>query len=473
MFKWGAGVPTLVVVALSACGGGQPSASALTTATAQPAAQAAQPTGGTSQAGPSVTLSPQAVKLENPARRGGVAPQAEIKLSLTATDRAGHPITRGALPQPVQIHVYGPSPAVVTPTTAVIRTATPTVRLHYNGRFVANPVIVTAVYGHAFAQASLQPRNHGFSGSSAVTFPMNRQNNIKRGWGMFASVGGGPQHYVEIDTGSRGLVIPKSILGRGAIGPGPPGHITYTSDGKEFLGHYWLAPLKLSAGGATVTTVPIRVLAVEAARCAPGYPRCRSTQIGGVMGVGFARGSPSSMPPELTNAFLALTGVTEGSMHPGYIIRRSSVTLGISAGNQAGFNELPLTPGGTGPGDWNTESGCFSFPRLPAYPRQCGTVLVDTGLPSAIIGLPKTQRPASMRSTIPDGTPIRIDVGLPRGPSVLSYGFTTGATNQPQAPTSIRWAGDPKPFVNTSRHPIALYDYLFDDGSGRVGFKPG
>jgi hypothetical protein len=40
------------------------------------------------------------------------------------------------------------------------------------------------------------------------------------------------------------------------------------------------------------------------------------------------------------------------------------------------------------------------------------------------------------------------------------------------APTSIRWAAGTAPFDNTGRDPIASYDYLFDDGSGKVGFKP-
>ena len=30
-----------------------------------------------------------------------------------------------------------------------------------------------------------------------------------------------------------------------------------------------------------------------------------------------------------------------------------------------------------------------------------------------------------------------------------------------------------RPFVNTGRHPIALYDYLFDDASGKMGFRHG
>jgi anti-sigma regulatory factor (Ser/Thr protein kinase) len=35
-----------------------------------------------------------------------------------------------------------------------------------------------------------------------------------------------------------------------------------------------------------------------------------------------------------------------------------------------------------------------------------------------------------------------------------------------------RVAAGTAPFVNTGRDPIASYDYLFDDGSGKVGFKP-
>jgi hypothetical protein len=460
MSKPGAGVIAVMLVTLAGCFGGHP--------------MAAGSSGPSSQIA-SITLAPAALTVQNPATRGGASAHARIRVSLTLTNQAGARITSGTLAQPVRISVYGPSPAVLTAETPVIKSATSAVYFDYNGRFLANPVIATAVSGHAFAQMSLQPRHRGFAGSSSVTFPMTSRNNIAQGWGFQASVGGGPQHFVEMDTGSRGLVVPASILGRGAIGPGAAGKITYTSDGKEFLGHYYLAPLTLSAGGSMARTVPIRVLAVDKSACVSGYPKCRPGKIGGlgVMGVGFDRGQASSMPPELTNAFLAITGVSAGAMHPGYIIRRRSVTLGITVRDQAGFNELPLIGGGTGPGDWNTAPGCFSFPRLSTYPRQCGTVLVDTGIASAILGLPKPKRPASMRTSIPNGTPIRVDVGLRSGPSALSFGFTTGATAQPLTPTSIRWAGGAAPFVNTGRHPIALYDYLFDAGSGKVGFRAG
>jgi hypothetical protein len=352
----------------------------------------------------------------------------------------------------------------------VIRSPKTTIYFRYSGGFLANSIIVTAVSGHAFGLMSFQPQHRGFPGTQSVAFPMpDSARNMRRGWGFSASIGGGPQHYVQMDTGSRGIVVPASAIGRGAVGPGPKGMIEYTSSGKEFFGNYYLAPVKLSFGGATATTVPIRVLGVDRAACAPGYPNCVAPKnIGGLMGVGFARGKSSSMAPELTNAFLALQGVIQGSMHPGYVVRSTGVTLGITAADQAGFDEAALTPGGTGPGDWNTKSGCFSFPGISGYGARCGTVLVDTGIASAILALPRSQRPRSIASSIPAGERVLVTVG---SNPILSYGFAVG-DGGPTTPTSIRWAGGTTPFVNTGRRLISRNDYLFDAGSGKLGFKP-
>src|ERR1035437_10334320 len=96
--------------------------------------------------------------------------------------------------------------------------------------------------------------------------------------------------------------------------------------------------------------------------------------------------TPSKAPPELTNGFLALANIIQGSMHPGYVSSSNAVTLGITPSDTAGFKTVGLTPGGSGPGDWNTEPGCFSFPSISGYAPQCGTVMVDTGIASAILG---------------------------------------------------------------------------------------
>lgn len=421
-----------------------------------------------------ITLSPQAVTLQNPPAPGDHAPGRRIGVTLATNDASGRLLTGGRFAEPIRITVYAPAPTVLRAESATISSPRRTIFFDYSGGYVANPIIVTAVSGHAFSLMSFQPAHRGFPGRQSISFPMpDSARNITHGWGFRASIGGGPSHYVQLDTGSRGLVVPASILGSQAIGPGPPGKIEYTSDGKEFLGHYYLATVKLSSGDATATTVPMRVLGVNRAACAPGYPRCHVGGIRGlgVMGVGFARGKVSRTPPELSNVFLALRGIVQGSMHPGYLIGPTGVTLGISAADGAGFSEVRLRPGGTGPGDWNTAPGGFAFPQVPGYPAQYGTVLVDTGIAGAILGLPRSLRPPSIRHAVPDGERVQISVGFPMTTPVLSYGFAVG-DGGPTTPLSIRWAAGSSAFVNTGRRLLSRYEYLFDAASGRVGFKP-
>ncbi len=104
-----------------------------------------------------------------------------------------------------------------------------------------------------------------------------------------------------------------------------------------------------------------------------------------------------------TNAFLALTDIVKGSMHPGYIVTPASVTLGITRAGKTGYGLIPLQPGGTGPGDWDTEPGCFGFPEISGYTSLCGTMLIDTGINSAILGLPPSQRPPGIQDVLPAG----------------------------------------------------------------------
>lgn len=81
----------------------------------------------------------------------------------------------------------------------------------------------------AFAQMSFQPKHRGFPGTKSVTFqiPNTGNRNFEHGWGFTASIGGGSAHYVQMDTGSRGVVVPAAVLGPGAVGPGPPGRTPF------------------------------------------------------------------------------------------------------------------------------------------------------------------------------------------------------------------------------------------------------
>jgi hypothetical protein len=332
-----------------------------------------------------------------------------------------------------------------------------------------------AMSGHGIAHAR-DARRPGAAGAASVTFNIpNRNNrNIKSGWHFTISVGGGRAHVVQVDTGSASLVIPARILGPQAVGPGAPAKIEYSSSGRIFSGHHYMAPVKLSAGTVSVTTVPIDVLAIESASCDPKYPACRAGSPNGVgvMGVGFGRGH-STTPPAQGNVFLALDAMVHGSMHPGYIIRPNSVTLGITAANEAGFTMISLKRSDS-PGDWSTEPGCFAFPQASGADTFCGTMLVDTGLGYMIVEAPPSQVPAGTRDSggrVPDGTPMRVAAPSASG-SALDYSFSMG-DGATVTPPYVRWSRFRSgAFVNTGRHLIAKFAYLFDAANGRVGFKP-
>jgi hypothetical protein len=191
----------------------------------------------------------------------------------------------------------------------------------------------------------------------------------------------------------------------------------------------------------------------------------------GMMGVGFGRGGTSAgLPPELNNAFLALKPIIQGSMHPGYIVKKGGVVLGITPHNSGAYHWIHLARSASVPGDWTTEAGCFAFPAL-ASSAFCGTMLVDTGISSMILALPKSQRPASLAAAnpIPSGTTIRVTASTASGGAVR-YQFSNGDLGPMSPVGGIRWALGTA-FINTGRYLIAGYDYLYDAGSGRVGFK--
>jgi hypothetical protein len=89
-----------------------------------------------------------------------------------------------------------------------------------------------------------------------------------------------------------------------------------------------------------------------------------------------------------------------------------------------------------------------------------------------IVGLPVAGRPPALRDSIPNNTAIRI--GLPTlTNSAMTYTVTVGAADDPLAPQgnpSARWS-ESGPFVNTGRHLLAGYDYMFDAVGGRIGFR--
>jgi hypothetical protein len=298
---------------------------------------------------------------------------------------------------------------------------------------------------------------------------------------LAVSIAGGADKIVKVDTGSRGLVVARTAIGPQATAIGQKGWIEYTSDGLILSGEYFLAPIRFHTTGSTVDTIPVRVLGVESSSCDSNYPHCTPlTDVNsmGELGVGYGNyAKASDTPTTEVNPFLELQAMQDGTARRGYIITRKAITLGLTASHEASFRPIKLpkptgpTAGPAGlPGSWGAAPGCFALPDN-GNQTHCGTILVDTGIGTMIVGLAPAQRPPTMQDTIPNGT--RINIGIPTFTNpALGYTVTTGATDDPLAPQgnpAARWAQN-GPFVNTGRHLLAGYDYLFDADAGHIGF---
>ncbi len=284
--------------------------------------------------------------------------------------------------------------------------------------------------------------------------------NFSSGWHVTVSIAGGRRRSVQIDTGSIGFVVGRSAIGKHAIGPLAPGRQEYTSDGLILLGHFFRASVVLEGTSGRAVTAPVKILGVESFACDPKYPTCstrgRNPDSVGVMGVGFDRKEHVG-----SNLFLSIADMSAHRMHPGYIIAADSITLGLTQANTKGFRYTSLVRAN---GDWKTAPGCFGFVGRPGFENICGTILVDTGLPSMILSRARPLRPPGMQDSIPRGT--RLTFGIPD--------LTNGAMNYSADAGAIRWsnATGSDAFANTGRAPLRRYDYLYDSGCGRVGFRP-
>jgi hypothetical protein len=224
------------------------------------------------------------------------------------------------------------------------------------------------------------------------------------------------------------------------------------------MGHYYLAPVTLSDRQGTIgTTVPMEVLVLDGG----------STSY---MGVGFGRPSPKPtqflLKAPTENAFLQLSDVVTGSMHPGFVLTPNALSIGINRANAAGFSFTKLQPFAGRPGDWHGPSVCV---RFNAGKYHCnGSMLLDIGIHSMYVQAPAPQPLTSIQIVAPS-----------KKQPFLNYTFpypvpaeATPPAPDPSASPPIRF---PKPgssiFVNTGRYALAAAHYLYDSGCGRVGFK--
>jgi len=297
------------------------------------------------------------------------------------------------------------------------------------------------------------------------------------------SFGGEPVHAV-MDTGSTGIVVAATAIpGIDALRQIGPGTLTYSSSGRIMRGRWVETPVSIGgANGASVTTKPLPVLAVERIDCFENARDCQPTDAPrhvAMMGIGFARESDhqgQSTPDK--NPFLNLPSMgtmeAPGPLRRGYVVTRDGVHVGLTAANTRGdYRFIKLARASDGR-DWAPLPACIAVERgAPA----CGTALIDTGVSIMYLTLPPDREAGRIASaaggrTLAAGTRLSIGFGEAGAPPT-GYDFAAGDAGDPAAPGRIVLVeGTNRPtFVNTSVHALNVLDYLFDADGGYVGFR--
>jgi hypothetical protein len=303
---------------------------------------------------------------------------------------------------------------------------------------------------------------------------------LDAGLSIRVSVGGGPSHFVELDTGSQALIVPESVLGPNVTTPSPQQtfSLEYTSDGLTLSGNVVTAQVTVGVtpsfdgdAGALPTTIPMPVRVVQSASCNAAYPQCTvptNLDTIGMMGIGF--GSDATTTP-VDNVLLQIAQATTGAMRPGFVISMNppQLTVGLPT-STSDFARVALSPGASG--DWLASSltGCARIPSL-AW-TLCGTLLVDTGIGASILAIPYGEAMPYDGGAPPSGVEIDFTSGADGGSATLADDVTVASTaaTTPSA-VEMRHPLDGTPLVNTGRHLLAAYDYLFDAKAGEVGFR--
>lgn len=106
-----------------------------------------------------------------------------------------------------------------------------------------------------------------------------------------------------------------------------------------------------------------------------------------------------------------------------------------------------------------------------------GNILMDTGVgtaylkppPGANIGHLVKCPGSSLPECAPEGT--KIEVYLPNQSNpVAFYSFIVGEGNNLMQPKNVHVTKSGAPFLNTSRHVLAGFNYIYDSTNGYVGY---
>jgi hypothetical protein len=295
---------------------------------------------------------------------------------------------------------------------------------------------------------------------------------------------GGKQLRAVMDTGSTGIVVSAAAIPNIDRLPNRgPGTLTYTSSGRIERGDWVVVRATITgANGASVTTLPIPVLAVRSVACLDNARNCTPREDPrhvAMIGVGFGRRGNREGPhgPDI-NPFLNLAGTGSGydALRRGYIVSSAGIRIGLTGTDPGdGYVTVQLDRDDARQ-DWSTAPACIAIDdRTPA----CGTALPDTGVTGMFLSLPAGDQQASAGSSGTDqrlSPGVKVTISLAPGaatPSTANYSFRIGDVSNPLAPARVTpvGRGDRPTFVNTGVHLFNGFDYLFDADKGIAGYR--
>ena len=297
---------------------------------------------------------------------------------------------------------------------------------------------------------------------------------------------GGRRLRAVMDTGSTGIVVSASAIPNiDRLPSRGPGTLTYTSSGRIERGEWVVVRATIAgANGASVTTLPIPVLAVRSVACLDNARNCtvrEDPRHVAMIGVGFGRRGNREGPhgPDI-NPLLNLAGSGRDGLRRGYIVSSAGVQIGLGAADPGDGYVTEQLARDDAREDWSGAPACIAIDdRTPA----CGTVLPDTGVAGMFLSLPASDEQAAGASGADPGLPpgAKVTISLApqasasgtSAPGPASYSFRIGDVSNPLAPARVTLVGrgDRPTFVNTGVHLLNGFDYLFDADKGIVGYR--
>ncbi|WP_051356937.1 autotransporter outer membrane beta-barrel domain-containing protein [Azorhizobium doebereinerae] len=292
-----------------------------------------------------------------------------------------------------------------------------------------------------------------------------------------------------MDTGSTGFVVSANQLGLNAATlTGTPGWVFYNSTGLLVTGYFRTETLTFqngvdAHGVATTVTATLPILVVTEAQCLGGGGNSANCDAAGakfntlMMGVGFDRNTmgtgtvdtsnaatavallnSAAATPQAYNPFLNIDGTSASTYRNGYIVTPTGVVLGLTGANTAAgysYAQLTLGPAQTGT-TWQAVQATVTVDKASGT----GTLLMDTGVTDAFIGLPKGSTVVSSNGTL---------VTLVIEGGIATYSFRIGDMSNPQTPDGVNVYTQNGTFVNSSVHTYAGYNVLYDADGGFIG----